>query len=799
MFELPDLVNLLEEGWECVMTNVVTDDEVINSYVKKEDLDDYKRLVRVKLGKGSLRRVVFLVYDLQEVEGFATLNKLTSLSPGSGACIYPVNKSNQSFLRYASICGLGSFNRPSESLSTNVAVNLKFRVIGLDLEQTTLYRNGAFPLPTDPLISAAIVAWDGRKLCRLTGGSYRKEVFEQDSSYDIGYVEDSTELVEWIFTWIELNDPDFICIHFGFKYDIPRMCSHAMPHRAGYFVHRNLGKLGKGMDLNIPGCTVIDTHWYLDKVHRSDFDSLSLDSVAVKLGLPGKHPSPEMAVDLTTDVDLTEMVYYNIVDSYLHMQIAIDSKCITEIIMLAKNSRSLLSDCSRYITGTISACLMSYFAYNRNQLLDWSDDEYKNERIEGAKVFEPISGYHDLVVVLDFAAMYPSVMTSLNLSLETTEVLGRISDFSLKKLQAWGFDSKHCDGAISWDRKYTYTTVNGYVIRIRKHPTSVTHDALVSLVDLRKKLGKNTAAGWTLKVAVNSIYGLYASRMSGLSSFAVGASVTLGGRIAITYTEAIAHMFGYRIVYGDTDSVFLSKIRQSHITPQIFVSILSKLFSFTPLHGMLLEYKETYSGFIIIAKKMYFGRKLEHETNGEVISYLPIQIVNYEEHVKTLSDVGIRKSETFNESMTVDDGETYNVEETVKGLAPQRKDRSLIVRESVLYVCRVIIETKASNEATKILAKYFSVLSTKINLGIVNPLALVRERRKKGEIYYEYIDSNLTLQLVRKTQFDPDTHAPSGKLTFSEIRSNCDKILKSCGISDVARLISLYDSGKIAF
>ncbi|KAJ3318127.1 DNA polymerase 1 [Boothiomyces sp. JEL0866] len=794
-----EYIKLLDGGWTCITVDVVSDPSVILSYVNVAELTITRRLLRVKLGKGELRIIKFLVYQLEDCSSFQVLPKLSSATPGENASVYPVNLSDQSFLRYASICGMGPFNHPGKEISKDQNINVKLRIIGLDLEQTTLNRNGSFPLPSDPLISAAIVAWDGRKLCRITGGSYRKSVFEADDSYDIGYVDNSMELVEWVFTWIEINEPDFICIHFGFKYDIPRLCAHAYPHRSNYFVHRNLGKLGKGLDLRIPGCTVIDTHWYIDKVHRSEYDSLSLDTIAIKLGLPGKHPSPEMQVDLTSKHDLTEMIYYNIVDSFLHMQVAIDSKCITEVIMLSKNSRSPLSDCSRYITGTISACLMSYFAYTRGQILDWSEDRIKYQKIEGAKVFNPLPGYHKLVTILDFASMYPSVMSSLNLSLETTEVLGDIREFSREYLKLCGFSSANCNNCISWDSEYNYTVVNNFLVRTIKSPTSVTYDALEYLVKLRKELGKNTPAGWTLKVAVNSIYGLYASVVSGLASFAVGASVTLGGRVAITYTEAIASALGFKVIYGDTDSVFLSKVSMLHVSASSFVKILTNVFKFTSLHRMVLEYKETYNGFIIIAKKMYFGRKLSDNNNEEITDYLISQRIDFNNHVAALTKIGLFEAETFQKLVKSEEGDELTVEESVKGLAPQRKDRCCIVRESVLYVCRVIIETQCSSIATRILSRYFSMLNSKLTINIVDPLALVRERRKKGQLYFEYIDSDSNLQLVRKDVFNPLIHKPCAIKSFDEIKSNCDRILTSCKLANIERLISLYDSGRLAF
>lgn len=110
---------------------------------------------------------------------------------------------------------------------------------------------------------------------------------------DVAKVSDSEELVKWLID----ECPDIVMIHNGYNYDIPRMAVHCPAMYSDFFKDINLGKHGKGMDLVIPGVTVLDTYHYIDKLHRSEYESLSLDGLALRLKLGTKAVQPSLNVD----------------------------------------------------------------------------------------------------------------------------------------------------------------------------------------------------------------------------------------------------------------------------------------------------------------------------------------------------------------------------------------------------------------------------------------------------------------------------------------------------------------------
>ncbi|KAI8609142.1 hypothetical protein BC830DRAFT_1085693, partial [Chytriomyces sp. MP71] len=617
---------------------------------------DDQYLLSVKLFRDGIKRRVMVKFELPDVSDFEVLTKLTALSPNTDGGIFPVSGSKQGVARLASICGYGAFLRPSFSPGGEMQVPDGLLMVGLDLEQTCFYADGQFPLPHHPLLSSAIYTNKGTAYAAYTCGSARVSDIKMEASVHVVKVEDSRQLIEWIFNWIEVNDPDFIFIHYGFGYDIPRMRVHAHLWRDKYFVDRNLGRKSKGVDLELDYCHVVDTHWFLDKVKRGQFKSLSLDNVCNQLGLGGKSVSPSMSVDPESNPDMTQMLYYNLYDSYLHLALAEKLDLVAEICNLASYSRSTVSDAARYITGTMSAY--------------WSDDRYLGNFIQGAEVFNPIRGMHREVYSYDFVAMYPTIMICSNISTETVDDVTSV------------FDIK------------TPGVVKGLVARIDKREASVTSKAVQMLMARRSALGKNTPAGVAVKVLNNSVYGAYSS-----------------GRWCITIVANIFTFLGYRIIYGDTDSVFIVAYK------------------------MRLELDGSFSTLVMINKKPYYAV----HTNGKTKE---------------------------------------------RGLALARKDRMPIVKEALQYCLDTLIVHK--------LQRVIVGLSQKIRSNKVDPRKFLRERKHKGEIFMEYTDANMMVQVVKEVDFDPKIHICNLDYVVTSIKKTLDTLFSACNLPTCDRMERSY-------
>ncbi len=169
----------------------------------------------------------------------------------------------------------------------------------------------------------------------------------------------------------------------------------------------------------------------------------------------------------------------------------------------------------------------------------------------GAIVLEPQTGLHDNIAVLDFASMYPHLMRKYNLSPDTLVKPGeKVSEDSVFVIP----EVKH---------------------RFRKKPDGFYRIVLSKLLDERsiiqdelEKVGERSARYRILKereravkIITNACYG-YAGWL-GARWYAkeVAESATALGREAITKTIGEAERLGLKIIYGDTDSIFVKNER----------------------------------------------------------------------------------------------------------------------------------------------------------------------------------------------------------------------------------------------
>ncbi|MEM4740445.1 MAG: DNA-directed DNA polymerase I [Zestosphaera sp.] len=266
-----------------------------------------------------------------------------------------------------------------------------------------------------------------------------------------------------------------------------------------------------------------------------------------------------------SDLPLDRLAEYNIKDAELSLTLTTFNnelvwKLIVLIMRLAKMS---LEDVTRRKVSAWVKNLM-YWEHRRNNYLIPEREELKRlkgevktaakiggKRYAGAIVIDPIPGVYFNVVVLDFASLYPSIIKVWNLSYETIDPPG-----------GWCRDDDLLDVI---DEK---GEILHRVCKSRKGITS----ALVGLLrDFRvrvyKKLAKQAreeeVKNWydvvqkALKVYVNASYGVFGHESFPLYTPSLAESVTALGRYVITKTLSRAEELGLRVLYGDTDSLFV--------------------------------------------------------------------------------------------------------------------------------------------------------------------------------------------------------------------------------------------------
>jgi DNA polymerase elongation subunit (family B) len=311
---------------------------------------------------------------------------------------------------------------------------------------------------------------------------------------------------------------------------------------------------------------------------------------------------------------------------------------------------------------------------------------------EGAIVLPPKCSMYmdDPVACVDYASLYPSAMSSQNLS-HDSKVWTKEFDLTGNLLRETG--EKSGDGSYKYDKLegYKYIDLEFDSFRyIRKTPTSraekvksgtkvcrwaqfpdgkkgilpsILEELLKARADTRKKQKtEKDPFMWNIlekrqlgyKVTANSLYGQCGSPTSAFCEKDIAASTTATGRMMINYARRIIEeVYGNRLyvlengetvktkaeyVYGDTDSVFFTfnlehpetgeKIRGK---PALEITIeiaqdAAKLCSQWLKAPMELSYEKTLMPFILVAKKKYVGMLYETDPNKGKLKYMGLSI-----------------------------------------------------------------------------------------------------------------------------------------------------------------------------
>ncbi len=164
---------------------------------------------------------------------------------------------------------------------------------------------------------------------------------------------------------------------------------------------------------------------------------------------------------------------------------------------------------------------------------------------KGAIVLKPELGIHENVAVVDFSSMYPSLMVKYNISPDT--VLGEDEG-----------EESYVVPEVGW--------------RFRKQPLGFYAIVLRSLLEERRRLKREGAKAQkgsreyrllkarerAVKIITNATYGYAGWAGSRWYSKQVAESAAALGRDTIKRSITIAKKLGLKVLYGDTDSLFIT-------------------------------------------------------------------------------------------------------------------------------------------------------------------------------------------------------------------------------------------------
>lgn len=285
----------------------------------------------------------------------------------------------------------------------------------------------------------------------------------------------------------------------------------------------------KKRDLDIAGRTIFDLLRSYKRLHISGLRGYSLEEVArEELGI-GKAGKGKRTFQMTLD----ELIEYNTTD--VELCVALDKK-----VGVIKFFWEL---------ACFIGCPLNHTLQNSRMMDIWFLRKAKQQNIvlpsktfsttntfEGAIVLQPDPGIYKNIVVLDLAKLYPSIIVSCNISPET------VSN----------------DGEINLKNGVRFKKGKGFVPSI-----------LLELFELRdqykKEKGKykHGTSEYQLyqnkeqfiKDLTNSVYGILSYPGFRLFAQSSAESITYMGRNISMWTKKAIETEGYKVYYGDTDSI----------------------------------------------------------------------------------------------------------------------------------------------------------------------------------------------------------------------------------------------------
>lgn len=541
--------------------------------------------------------------------------------------------------------------------------------VGLDIEvsQAATESREGLPLPDADILSIAVSTSASMTLghgqlqeacvCITTVGRVADTSWAEARGAVMIRVESSTEAVVVARAALLRMNPDFVSVFNGYSFDFVRMASAmaGVSDAECEFEERMLGNTGRGVAWTLPGGIMcVDPRYFLDKTERFAWTSLSLNSVATKLGLPSKMIRTMGMFSPTEDSDVSRLLEYNCHDADLHAAVAIRSGMIAKLMKLARCSSSSMWDSCANNTGVMVFCMMSAAAMAKGMMLDCGRSMGRRT-FTGGFVMEPKIGLHRSVAILDGRSLYPSIMRELCIfidnvrgDLDATSAAFMSGADSADLISTMEADTVMAVGksAVIFDGK-TYTVVAPSRTRLMTEviDTLILRRSQAREASQRRENGAE-AEQWAYKILAVSIYGSMGRANGILSSGSCAAAITCCGRAYVKRMATISERQGLRVIYGDTDFIFVAMG--------------------ATLPGSLSDAAEAAAGKIMDGFKGSLFEDIVVKVDGSFDSACMVA----------------KKCYTLMSSGKI----------TVKGLAPARNDAPPIVRELVT-MCSMAIHT----------------------------------------------------------------------------------------------------------
>lgn len=387
--------------------------------------------------------------------------------------------------------------------------------------------------------------------------------------YDLVYLDSETTVLEAFFSWIRESDPDVLIgwnvVNFdlavlhrraeqlGVRFDLARGREQATVLQPT----RNASGNTTGQRVaRIPGRAVLDG---VDLLRAGfwAFESFSLDNVSSEL--LGTRKLITGDIDKVAEInrlyrdDKPSLADYNLLDCVLVQDIFEHA----DLLAFAHQRAAITGLAIDRMGGAVAAFDHLYLPRLHRQGYVARDIVGRNAggASPGGYVMDSVPGLYENVLVLDFKSLYPSIIRTFLI-----DPLGlSVALASTTETAAAGDPQPANEPGKPLGDQTSEAPVEGFENALFSRNQHILPGLIENLWERRDeaKRDNNRALSQAIKIIMNSFYGVLGSSGCRFHNQQLASSITRRGHEIITRSRDFIEEKGYRVIYGDTDSLFV--------------------------------------------------------------------------------------------------------------------------------------------------------------------------------------------------------------------------------------------------
>lgn len=368
----------------------------------------------------------------------------------------------------------------------------------------------------------------------------------------VEYVKDEAELIEKFTEYVKKISPDFLVGYFSDGFDLPYLKARAEKHKIKLSIGLNNcePKFSRGRNLTgkINGIVHIDILKFIRTAYAQYMKSetLTLNEVSKEFLGDTKKPFTIQHSSVLNEKDWTKYYEYNLHDSVLTLKLF--EKMWPDLKEFTKIIQEPIFDISR---AGLSKYVENYILHNLKKFNEIPEkkpvyneiaERKKSGGVIGAFIYQPTPGLYENIAIFDFTSMHTSIIISMNLSKSTLlekkekDSYESPETFLKGKKQKFYFSKK--PGFFPELLKEIFEKRKQFKREYKKNPSHLT------------KARSN--AFKVLSASVHGYIGFFGARYYSLET---SASILAFVRKFNKETIEKIKNKGYKVIYGDTDSI----------------------------------------------------------------------------------------------------------------------------------------------------------------------------------------------------------------------------------------------------